>query len=398
MKVLLVVDDFLPHSTKVAARMMHELALEFILQNHEVTVLTPSSDINQKMEERDILGVNTVFFKTGRLKNISRIKRAINESLLSKKAWDNCKDYFKNSTFDAIVYYSPSIFWGNLVKRLKKEWNVPAYLILRDIFPQWTVDNGMMKENGSLHRFFKWFEEFSYNQANRIGVMSNANLNYFKNRFGDKYDLEILMNWTSSSKINPCISKDLRKELNLRNKVVFFYGGNIGTAQHMISLVDLCEALKSESEAHFLFVGNGDEVELILEEKKKRGLTNLSYLPSVDQETYKEYLKQVDIGLFSLHPDHKTHNFPGKLLGYMDNELPILGYVNRGNDLMDLVNEARAGFICNSGERDVLVSSALILLKDTSKRRTFGVNGKILLESKFSTEAVVESISGLFAK
>ena len=33
MRILLVVDDYMPQSKKVAAKMMHELALEFISEN-----------------------------------------------------------------------------------------------------------------------------------------------------------------------------------------------------------------------------------------------------------------------------------------------------------------------------------------------------------------------------
>ena len=88
-------------------------------------------------------------------------------------------------------------------------------------------------------------------------------------------------NWT---RIAPIFyqSNKYRKELRLENKIVFFYGGNIGHAQNMINLVDLAIAMKPFSEAHFLFVGKGDEVSLILEKQKEYDLTNVTYLPAVD--------------------------------------------------------------------------------------------------------------------
>ena len=46
-------------------------------------------------------------------------------------------------------------------------------------------------------------------------------------------------------------------------------------------------------------------------------------------------LASFDIGLFSLHRNHKTHNFPGKILSYMSFSKPILGSCNVGNDLRD---------------------------------------------------------------
>ena len=54
--------------------------------------------------------------------------------------------------------------------------------------------------------------------------------------------------------------------------------------------------------------------------------------------------------MFSLHSGHKTHNFPGKLLGYMSYSKPILGCVNAGNDLADVVNSAKAGIVVDSND------------------------------------------------
>mgnify|MGYP000137799508 FL=1 len=41
MKLALIVDDYLPHSTRVGAKMMYELARELLFQGHQVTVITP---------------------------------------------------------------------------------------------------------------------------------------------------------------------------------------------------------------------------------------------------------------------------------------------------------------------------------------------------------------------
>jgi len=40
-KILLIVDDYVPHSIKIAAKMMHEMALRYKQMGYEVSVLTP---------------------------------------------------------------------------------------------------------------------------------------------------------------------------------------------------------------------------------------------------------------------------------------------------------------------------------------------------------------------
>lgn len=180
--------------------------------------------------------------------------------------------------------------------------------------------------------------------------------------------------------------------MGLVDKVVFFYGGNIGHAQDMMNLVRLAKALKDNPQAHFLFVGAGDEVPLV-ENANKNGADNIICLPSVDQETYQAMLSEFDVGLFSLHKDHQTHNFPGKLLGYMLNALPILGSVNAGNDVIDVLQSANAGFVFINGEDAELEQGARRLLESASLRADMGRNSRALLADRFSVEEAARRVA-----
>ena len=62
----------------------------------------------------------------------------------------------------------------------------------------------------------------------------------------------------------PVVNSDFRKKLKLENKIVLFYGGNIGHAQQMKNLINLAKKFTENSSVHFLFVGQGDEVKLLL--------------------------------------------------------------------------------------------------------------------------------------
>jgi glycosyltransferase involved in cell wall biosynthesis len=102
-------------------------------------------------------------------------------------------------------------------------------------------------------------------------------------------------------------------------------------------------------------------------------------------------LSEFDVGLFTLHKEHSTHNFPGKLLGYMVQKLPILGSVNKGNDLQEIVIEARAGLVTVNGEDELLYENALKLLDD-GYRKELGENANRLLEETFSVQTAANQI------
>ncbi len=391
MKLLLIVDDYLPDSTKVGAKMMHELALELKNSSHEVLVLTPKPLQKELLTVQKIDGISVLFFRSGEIKNVGKLKRAINESLLSYQAFKSAKEYLKENPCNGIIYYSPSIFFGSLVSKLSNLWNCQSYLILRDIFPQWAVDNNLIKENSLVHWYFNFFEKINYKSADRVGVMSPSNLEFFKSKNINTSKFEVLYNWAQIGEV-PKVENNFRKKLKLKNKIVLFYGGNIGHAQQMINLINLAKKFTKNSSVHFLFVGEGDEVELLLKELSNNKLKNITYLPPVNQNTYFEMLNEFDIGMFSLHSGHKTHNFPGKLLGYMSYSKPILGCVNAGNDLADVVNLAKAGIVVDSNDSFGLYEAAKILIDSESIRNKMGTNGRELLLNKFSVKSISKQI------
>lgn len=400
MKILLLVDDYFPDSIKVAAVMMHDLAKELKLQGHDVTVCTPSEKIDDKYIIDEYDGIRLIKFRLGSIKNVSKIRRAINETLLSYMAWRALKGYFIAHPQDLIVFYSPTIFFGRLVNRLKIIWKCKSFLILRDFFPQWTVDNGLIKDGSLIHRYFKFFESLNYDSADVIAVQSPSNKIYFQaNPEYVKYrkKLDVLYNWSDLSPAKGDAG-GFREQLGLNGKVIFFYGGNIGHAQDMMNIVRLAQSLNSCADAHFLLVGKGDEVELIQNAIQENGISNITYMESVSQDVYQKILMEIDIGLFSLHKDHKTHNFPGKLLGYMKYSKPILGSINNGNDLAQLISDSQAGFVTVNGEDEMFYKNALKLVESLQLRNEMGVNAFNLLNNTFSVKTAASQITSLVDK
>ena len=164
----------------------------------------------------------------------------------------------------------------------------------------------------------------------------------------------------------------------------------------MRNLLRLVKSMAPYSNAHFLFIGQGDEFELVKQAIAVENLHNLTLLPSINQDAYKEVLTQVDVGLFSLAKTHKAHNFPGKLLGYMLQSLPILGSVNPGNDVIDFINGQGAGWAYINGEDEALLTAAINLLKDKVLRVEMGMRGYDVLTANFSVKAAAQQITNTF--
>lgn len=392
MKILLIVDDYLPHSIKVAAKMMHDLALEMMSYGHEVIVVTPRPQQVEKLVVSDYEGVKILYFKSGEIKNVDMLTRLLNEMSLSSRAWRFIDWNKELPRLDLIVSYSPSIFWGSLVKKLKSKYAVPVYLVLRDFFPQWVIDQGVIGYNSPKAIFLRFFEKRNYLVADRIGMMSAKSVEFFeKNIYQGHASLEVLPNWSRAQKHE--VSENLKAVLGLEEKVVFFYGGVIGQAQSIEYLVNLAIDLKYLESCHFLFLGNGDDEGLVINAAREH--ENISYHSSVTQDKYLDFLAASDVGMFCLSPEHKSHNFPGKLLGYMEAQLPVLGIINDGNDLLELVNKNKGGLIFSHKDKEDFTETAIKLANDSQLRSSFGKSGNEFLKNYFSAKIAASQILAL---
>lgn len=390
MRVLLIVDCYLP-SHKSSAKQMHDLGIEFLRQGHEVTVLTTTHEIAPSFEASIEDGLVVGRVRTRQIKGAAKPFRAFNEIRLSAVVWRRARQFLLENPADLIVFYSPTIFWGSLVRHLKSIWHCPTYLILRDIFPKWAMDAGILQP-GLIYRYLHWKEAQQYSNADVIAVQSQGDLEYFARNFAQRpYRLEVLYNWTTLNEPN-LPRTQYRARLGLENKVVFFYGGNLGVAQDMDNVVRLASGLTAHPDIHFLLVGEGSETSRLRRDISKRGLANIQILPPTDQGEYLSMTSEFDIGLVTLDRRLTTHNIPGKVLGYLYWGLPILASLNPGNDLFNLLGKSRAGFCLLNGEDEKLKVAALQLATDARLRSQMGRKGRVLLTETFSVEAAVQKL------
>lgn len=392
MRILILVDCYLP-STKSCAKVIHDLAVELARQEHDVLIIAPIEDGGSTTERNQNLTVVRVAM--GAIKDVPRPIRALREMAMPHVLWHATKDLLHGKRVDLVVYYSPSVFFAPLVRKVKGLWGCPAYLILRDIFPKWARDCGLLKD-GLVFSFFQREAIRQYDQADIIGVESEGNVRYFAEAFPQKnYRVEVLSNWMALDE-GRIENGGYRKRFGFDGRVVFFYGGNMGVAQGMESVISLMRALRSDERVRFLLVGEGCEVPRIRELAEREGLSNFVLLPPVDQRTYLSMLSEADVGVASLARKLSTHNVPSKVLPYMYFSLPILASLNPGNDLLQVVHENEAGFAVRSGEDASLILAAQKLVNDPALRKRLGANARRLLEARFSATAAARQITARF--
>lgn len=395
MKIVLIADTFPPLRTSGAVQ-LRDLSREFINQGHELTVLLPSASIETPWQIEDMDGVRVLRLKSFRTKDINYIRRTFGEILMPFRMRRNFrKSPFSNEKWDGVVWYAPSIFHGPLANFLKKASGCKGYLIIRDIFPNWAVDMGLMG-HGIPYFLFIAVARYQYSVADVIGVQSRGNCSYF-NSWKEKPGrvLEVLPNWLAKLNKNHCSIRI--NETSLVGRKVFVYAGNMGVAQGMDIILELAKKLQSRFDVGFLFVGRGSDADRLKKKAIDLDCSNVLFFDEIHPDEIGDLYEQCSVGLVALDPRHKSHNIPGKFLTYMQCGLPVLANVNAGNDIVDMIVDAQVGQVCESNNIDELVILAETLLKQIELDEDLPRRCKRLFEREFLVKNTVRQLVSAFA-
>jgi len=388
MDLLVIVDNY-PPLTNSGAIIVGDLVEELYRQKNKITVITfINPEDNLKTPQiSDEKNASVIRIPVGDKKR-NRLSRALIEISYSRKIIKTLKE-IRDIKFDAIIFYSPSIFFGSAVSWLKKGRSVKSYLICRDIFPKWALDVGLLKKN-LIYYYFKHIERKLYHSADIIGYESGRDHDYFMKMIAPKdIKLQVLNNWGSGYLQ---LSSSPHVEILDKNKINIIYGGNIGDAQDLLNLIELVDFGHFSKGVSLTIIGDGSQYDKIEKKILLIGHSNITLHKAMEKNRYLEVLAMADIGLISLNAKLKSHSYPLKMLNYMQLGKPLFAVVNQGNEIIDLINKERIGVSAISADATSINQALRSLVDDVEFMEEAGKNALKLFKRKFSVESATKQI------
>ena len=152
--ILLISSDY--PNVKKSFNIYTDLAEALKQHGYKVTVVVTEESKN--IDHTNISYENEIQVlrvKVGNIYNVGFIEKGISflkSGLLTKKA---ISKYLKDYKFDLILFMSQPVTIVNSVKYAMTEFHAPAYLMMKDIFPQNGVDLGLMSKKSPIHWYFR---------------------------------------------------------------------------------------------------------------------------------------------------------------------------------------------------------------------------------------------------
>ena len=387
--IALISTDYPPLRTSAAVQ-LRDLAQQFAALGHRPVVIVPSAESDKPWMVEQLDGVKVLRVAAPPTRAPSFVRRALAEMWLPFAMYRNIrKSPFRRAKWDIVVWYSPPIFFGPLIWKLRRNSGARTYLILRDIFPEWAVDLGLVRK-GPVYLVFKTIVALQYAVSEVIGVQTPSNLAYLSKWASPNRRVEVLHNWLA---VTPDVGCSIAvANTALAGRRIFVYIGNMGVAQGMDIFIELIQSLRHRDDIGFLFVGRGSEFARLQAEKASRKLNNVLFFGEIDPSEIPGLLAQCDVGLVALHPDHKTHNIPGKFVSYVQYGLPVLARVNGGTDLERLIEDEGVGRVYVGNSVAALKRLAEELADNDALRVSMSGRGRQLGRAMFSSVTAARQI------
>ena len=332
-----------------------DLLREFIKNGHEVYCVSPMERrtcLDTHFEENEHL----LKLRIGNIQKTNIIEKGISTLRIESQLIMAIKKYFRDIKFDLILYSTPPITFAQVVHFAKKRDNAATYLLLKDIFLQNAVDLGMIKSTGLeslIYRYFRHEEKKLYSISDRIGCMSQANVDYVL-----LHNPEILAEKVGvcsnsievmSIKLNNDEKRLMRDKYGIpKDKMVFVYGGNLGKPQGIPFIIDCLKAQKQNTKAFFLLVGDGTEYSKLEAYFNKEKPTNMKLMRQLPKNDYNYMIAACDVGMIFLDHRFTIPNFPSRLLSYMQAKLPVIACTDPNTDIGKVIVDGGFGWWCES--------------------------------------------------
>lgn len=336
--------------TLSSAVLPYELATEFFEAGYSVDALVGypneylKTDYNVP-EHQNVHGINVTRLKYSSANRHSKLGRIANivslsAAVLLKPSFIKKSDYIICFTNPPLLPYVAALYAKIFHKKL--------IVVIYDLYPDAPIKLGYLKSNSKIATAFTKMYNTVFNNSYKIVVLSSEMKKYLiKNKKIDEAKIKIIPNWY----------KDCHREIQYKSNfpLTILYGGNMGEAQEMDTLLTAAKILKNDSRFRFMFVGQGSQKNKVDNFIKKNGLDNCCSEDFMTKEMYDELIENVSITVLSLKQEVCGLGSPSKFYGYLAAKKPVIAIVPDETDVVRDINGYRCGCYVPLGNAGVLV-------------------------------------------
>lgn len=290
----------------------------------------------------------------------------------------------------------PLMAW--LLKTLK---GCNFVLLVHDVYPEVLSVTGLAHSQSLVYRLMQEVNRLIYGQASRIITLGRDMQKLVETKLTQPIEGKLICipNWAETEIIYPIDKQNnsLLQRLNLVDKFVVLYAGNMGRTHDLQILLDAAETLSdTQPQIHFLLIGAGaqkQDVEARVQDQHLPNVTVLSYLP---HEQKNVTLNSCDVGIISFLPGMTGVSVPSRMYNQMAAGKPLIAIADNESELAQVIQEEEIGWLVSPQDDDQLVKLLTQIMNDSELCNDMGHKAAQAVLCKYQLKHAVSKYQSLF--
>jgi colanic acid biosynthesis glycosyl transferase WcaI len=266
-------------------------------------------------------------------------------------------------------------------------------LLIHDNYPEILIAVGKARPNSFLTMTISFFNRWLYKYAAKIVVVGRDMEQLLQRKtVGLDVPIVTIPNWAELESVSPAPRSDnpLLRELDIEDKLVFLYAGNLGYPNDLESIIEVAHRLRDRDDVHFVFLGAGAKRKWLASSAEELALDNVTLLDPRPRSEQKIFLNACDVAVVSLVRQMVGVSMPSRTYNILAAGKPILALTETGSELARVVEEEQIGWITPPGDPDALAETILTILSSRSTLETMGLAARNAAVAKYSVETAIE--------
>ena len=266
-------------------------------------------------------------------------------------------------------------------------------LLIHDNYPEILVAVGKTGKNSWLVKVLNFFNRWLYRYADKIIVVGRDMEELVEKKIhGFDTSIEYIPNWAELERVKPFDREEnqLLKQLELSEKLVFLYAGNMGHPNDLRSIVLCSEKLRNNSEFHFIFLGAGVKKKWLERKIEEKNLLNVTVLPPRPRSEQNIFLNACDVALVSLVKNMWGVSMPSRTYNILAVGKPILALTEANSEVARVIQEDNLGWVVSPDNPEKLFQTIMEISRNRAQLTVMGKRARITAIEKYSVEIAIQ--------
>ena len=249
--------------------------------------------------------------------------------------------------------------------------------VVYDLYPDSLFSQGFIKKDSFIGRWWIRQNKKVFAKAERVFTLSE-DMKKAVAQYVAEDKIKIVYNWAHNEHMKPIAKEEnpFLTDLDLQDKFIVLYSGNMGMTHDIDIMVDVADRLRENDRLRFLFIGEGAKKAVIEEKISEYGLSNCLVLPFQPLEVLPYSMGAADVAVVTTDARQSGLSVPSKTYTYLATGAALLCLAEDGTELRKLVKEHNVGRCFGSTQIDDMAAYIAALEQDEEMHANYKKNAR----------------------